>query len=289
MKLALGTAQFGLEYGIANQQGRVSRDDVESIVRHARAAGLDTLDTAIAYGDCEQQLGEIGVSDWQIVSKLPAMSDDCRDVADWITGSAQASLRRLRVDRLHGLLLHRPHQLVEPRGAQLYRALEQLRTDGLVAKIGVSIYESSELDALCGPFHFDLIQAPFNLFDRRLIESGWMSRLAARGTELHVRSVFLQGLLLMPRDNRPPGFDRWAPLWKRYEDWLGQAGVTPLQACLRHASSFPEIAKVIVGVDSLRHLTEILEAAEGPAPEGSEALGTDDPDLINPSRWAAPA
>lgn len=150
MKLALGTAQLGLNYGIANRQGQVSVDEAEeAILRHAQSSGMDTLDTAMAYGDSEQRLGVIGVAGWHVVSKLPAIPDACPDVFRWVATSVQESLQRLQVTSLYGLLLHRPEQLLARDGERLYLALQQLKDDGVVGKIGVSIYDPSELDALC--------------------------------------------------------------------------------------------------------------------------------------------
>lgn len=287
MKLALGTVQFGLSYGVANQQGQISYDEAQAIVEHARASGMDTLDTAIAYGDSERRLGEIGILDWQVVSKLPAIPEGCRDISKWVADAVNESLYRLKKKSLYGLLLHRPQQLVEQDGDRLYHTLHQLKRDGLVRKIGVSIYDPEELDALAGRYHLDIVQASFNIIDSRLIDSGWLSRLAEQGTELHVRSVFLQGLLLMTPSNRPKKFNRWASLWSRWENWLEHTGLTPLQACLCYALSFSQISKVIVGVDSLPQLKEILLAAAGPSPQIPDGLSTNDLNLVNPVNWAA--
>jgi aryl-alcohol dehydrogenase-like predicted oxidoreductase len=287
VKLALGTVQFGLSYGIANQAGMVPVDAAAAIVRHARSAGMDTLDTAAAYGDSEARLGTIGVADWRVVSKLAPFPESCGDIPGWAVASAHASLARLNVPGLYGLLLHRPDQLLGPGGDRLFGALQQLKADGLVRKIGVSIYDPSELDALWGRYPCDLVQAPFNLLDRRLITSGWLTRLASGGVEVHVRSVFLQGLLLMPRESRPAVFRRWERVWAALDRWLLETGLTPLEACLRDALSVRGIARIVVGVDSLRQLTDILAAADGHTGRIPDELRTDDRDLLNPARWAA--
>lgn len=287
MKLALGTVQFGQRYGIANQHGQVTLEEAKGIVELSRASGIDTLDTAIAYGISEKRLGEIGIQGWQVVSKLPAIPENCSGTFQWVTDTVNESLQRLKVESLYGLLLHCPKQLLEKDGTQLYRALQQLKYDCLVQKIGVSIYSPSELDALCSRFQFDLIQAPFSIMDRRLIDTNWMSRLANQGTELHVRSIFLQGLLLMKPSDRPQKFTRWAALWSRWDEWLEHTGLTPLQACLRYALSFPQISKVIVGVDSLPQLQEILMAAEGPLPKIPDDLTISDMNLVNPAQWSS--
>lgn len=285
-RIALGTAQFGLSYGIANAVGQVGRADVGAILALASRHAIDTLDTAVAYGESEQVLGDVGVAGWQVISKLPALPDHCPDVAGWVHGQVSDILHRLRIESLHGLLLHRPGQLLGPNGPALDDALREQRSLGKVQKIGVSIYEPEELDGLFDRMHFDIVQAPFNVMDDRLARSGWMERLTASDCELHVRSIFLQGLLLMDNKTRPPQFDRWRTLWDQWQGWLVESGLSPLQACVRHALSMPQIARVVVGVDSVAQLGQILEAASGDLPVLPATLKSQDSDLLNPSRWA---
>ena len=284
-RLALGTAQFGLNYGIANQAGQVLVRDVATILDCAAAAGLDTLDTAIAYGDSEDRLGQIGVNQWQIVSKLPQLPDRSLDVSAWVRASVMGSLERLKVSCLGGLLLHHPADLLGSQGDALYAAMAELKSLGVVKKIGISIYQPDELDTLLEHMAFDVIQAPFNILDRRLIDSGWLGRLRDLGVELHVRSVFMQGLLLMPSALRPAKFQRWQPLWDEWERWLSVHQLTPLEACLRYALSFNEIRRVIVGVDTPGQLKEIMTAASGNLPPVSVGLRSTDVALLNPSNW----
>jgi aryl-alcohol dehydrogenase-like predicted oxidoreductase len=284
-RLALGTVQFGMNYGIANQSGQVMPDEARSIVELSRASGFDTLDTAMSYGDSEQRLGRIGVTDWRIVSKLPAVPTGCGDISQWVATAVDESLQRLKTDKLYGLLLHRPQQLMERDGDQLYLALQGLKRDGRVQKIGISIYDPSELTGILDSYRIDLVQAPFNVLDRRLIETGWLQRLSEQDTELHVRSVFLQGLLLMKPVDRPLQFSRWSALWARWDEWLAHCGLTPLQACLRYALSFQQISKVIVGVDSPRQLEKIIKASVGPLPRVPDELCTNEVDLLSPANW----
>ena len=285
MKLALGTVQFGLNYGIANKNGQVPYQEAKAILQQAQSSGIDTLDTAIIYGESENRLGEIGVQEWKVVSKLPPIPKGCADISQWMTVTVKDSLKRLKVNSLYGILLHRPQQLLENDGENLYKALQKLKDDGWAKKIGISIYDPQELHALCNRYNFDLVQTPFNILDHRMVDTGWIYRLAQMETELHVRSVFLQGLLLMNENERPKKFDRWFPLWSQYTEWLNKNRLTPLQACLRYALSVPEISRVIVGVDSLQQLVQILGSATGPAPPISDLIKTDDPDLLNPSHW----
>ena len=286
MRLALGTVQFGLPYGVANQNGQIPRAEAKKILEYAFASGFNTLDTAIAYGQSEECLGQAGILGWNVVSKLPAIPDGCSDVRRWVANSVQTSLNQMGIERLYGLLLHRPSQLLTTQGEELFRAMEVLKLDGLLVKTGVSVYGSNELDALAPYYRFDLVQAPFNVLDQGLLISGWMDRMVSEGTELHVRSLFLQGLLLMPANARPEKFLRWANIWKVWDEWLIESRLTSLQACLRYALSFEQVSKVVVGVDSIQQLAQIIDASRGDLDISiPSTLITDEAGLINPSRW----
>jgi len=284
-RLALGTVQFGLPYGIANRAGQVAHPEVEDMVQLAASSGIDTIDTAIAYGDSETCLGTLGVQSFKVVTKLPTVPDNCADVSDWITQQVSASLARLGVTTVYGLLLHRSEQLLGTNGAVLYRALQALKDNGKIQKLGVSIYSPSELDALIPKYQFDLVQAPFNLVDRRLYRTGWLQRLKDRSVEVHVRSVFLQGLLLMSRTEMPAKFETWSDLWHRWEQWLAARDTSSVQACLAFPLSFPEIDRVVVGADSVSQLAQILSASNSRSLCELPDLQCEDENLINPAKW----
>lgn len=285
VRLALGTVQFGQGYGVSNQTGRVKIDEVAKILTEASSQGIDLLDTAIGYGDSEHVLGQIGVANWKVVTKLPSLPDECMDVAGWVEAEVKGSLARLGVDSLYVLMLHRPDQLFEMRGKHLLDALQNQKEQGLAKKIGVSIYTPNELAPLFDRMQFDLVQAPLSVLDQRLVESGWTQYLKRHAVELHVRSVFLQGLLLMPTERRPTKFLRWQTLWLEWERWLDETSLTPLEACLRYAFSVCEVDKVVVGVESAIQLREILAAAEGSLSSVPNWPKPIDVDLLDPSKW----
>ena len=284
-RLALGTVQFGLPYGIANQEGQVSREAAKAMLQLAAANGIDTLDTAIGYGESEACLGEVGTQGFKLVTKLPAVPNGCADVTEWVKKEVSASLARLSVSTIYGLLLHRSEQLLGKDGKVLYQALQDLKESGQVQKVGVSIYAPSELEALTTKYRLDLVQAPFNLVDRRLHTSGWLQRLKQEGTEIHTRSVFLQGLLLMPRSSIPVKFAPWTVLWDKLHDWLETNSVDAVQACLAYPLSFPDIDRVVVGADSVIQLAQIISASVNVAPVDLPELNCTDESLINPARW----
>ena len=288
MKLAIGTAQFGLRYGVANKSGQLSISEGGLLLDAAKEFGINTLDTAIAYGVSEERLGKIGVANWRIISKLPPVPDakNCPNKKKWIFGEINQSIKRLKVDLLYGLLLHRPQQLLEDDGDEIYSALQQLKADGLVHKIGVSIYEPSELDALYERYKFDIVQSPFNIFDRRLLSSGWLSKLHKDNVEVHVRSVFLQGLLLMKKEEIPSKFNRWLSVFDCWYKFLDDQHLSSLEACLKYTLSFSEISNVIVGLDNLAQLHQVIEASKGLTTLLPNDFQLNDTDLINPASWS---
>jgi len=161
--------------------------------------------------------------------------------------------------------------------------LRKARDNGQVERIGVSIYSPDDLAAVYPVLQPDQIQAPLNLVDRRLVDSGWLSRLADDGVEVHTRSCFLQGLLLMP--TVPARFAPWQALWTRWQQWLASHPGQAAAACLAYPLSYPEVARVVVGVDSLAQLTELLVAEKTSVADDLPDLRSDNEQLINPSKW----
>lgn len=287
MKIALGTAQFGLPYGLANQRGQITQVEAVEILKIARRAGIDTIDTAISYGDSEACLGRAGISDLKVVTKLPPLPHQCADINQWVRDQVHESLCRLGIGCLYGVLLHQPAQLGGEHGDLLAASLRSLKSDGLVEKIGLSIYSPTELE-LAHDLSIDLIQAPFNIFDRRISNSGWLERLADRGVEVHARSVFLQGLLLMSSESILPKFRPWTKVLTDWHKWLSSnPKITPLHACLGFILNYPQITRVVVGVDSSRQFEQLLAATEMPLINDLPDFSCTDEMLINPSNWSS--
>lgn len=281
-KIALGSAQFGMPYGIANHAGQVPAPEAHALLNQARHWGVDTVDTAIAYGDSESVLGAHGMQDWQVVSKLPAFPDDCDDVGTWAWEQVMCSMARLKVTELHAILLHRPAQLLEERGIDLLHALRMIRHGGLARKIGISVYSPDELPDLMAIYPFDIVQIPCSILDRRLEESGWAKRLSQAGVEIHTRSAFLQGLLLSPQaQQRLPQFEN---VWRTWKVWLAHTGLTALQACARYALNQPATSKVVLGFDSVRQFLDVAEVDASPLPDLPHWPALD-PHLVNPAQW----
>lgn len=285
MKIALGTVQLGLPYGINNSYGVPDNQEIKQIFDVASNLGINLLDTAMDYGDSEIKIGEFSSNRFNIVTKLPEVPLGIKYDKSWLVESVNSSLSKLRTNTLYGILLHRPSQLFEPFGAKLYDDLMTLKSEKLIKKIGISIYEPSELDKILAYFDFDIIQSPFNILDNRLLTSGWLKRLNSRHVEVHIRSVFLQGLLLMDSKFRPVKFNSWEKVWVRYENWLRENNATNIEACLSYVNSFEEINKVIVGVDNKNQLMEIVNSNTKIMNERPFEFNGLDSRLLSPSKW----
>jgi aryl-alcohol dehydrogenase-like predicted oxidoreductase len=253
-RLALGTAQFGLAYGLNNQAGQPSSLVVAQVLAAAQAAGLTLLDTAAAYGNSEARLGELAGDNpaFSLITKLAAGPP--AQVAQHLG----ESLARLRRPQLYGVLFHAFGPLQAEPAA--WQALQAAREAGQVARIGVSLYHPHEAEWLLAEgWDIDLVQVPYNVLDQRF--GAVLPRLAARGVEVHVRSAFLQGLLLREPDTLPIFFQPLAPKIKRLRNLADEAGV-PLPALLLLFAAFaPGVARAVIGVDSVANLHENLTAA----------------------------
>ncbi|MBM4229569.1 MAG: aldo/keto reductase [Gammaproteobacteria bacterium] len=282
-KLSLGTAQFGAVYGVTNDIGRVSNEEIVQIVRYAQSNGISSIDTAVAYGDAEERLGLLDLSGFSVITKVPAY-DGSVPARTWLMGHVNASISRMRV-RPSSVLLHHPADLLGPYGPELSRALHDALDSGFIGGIGVSVYEPGELAALNRVVKCTDIQLPFSVIDRRMLSCDFLEHLVNEGVRIHARSAFLQGLLLQRPESLPVFFSRWRPLWVRWWGWLEENDIDPVAACLSFSLNTPLIFRVVVGVlsvEQLKYISEVLSYAPIEVPDW---MAVGELDLIDPSRW----
>ncbi len=285
-KLALGTVQFGADYGI-NSGIKVDPNEVTNIINCARNNDISLLDTAQLYGSSEKVLGDINTQDFDIVTKSRGFDQEAitEKEAVFVINDLHKSLKLLKQKSLYAFLVHHGEDLLKPGGEMIFNQLQTLKKQGLVNKIGISAYIDNQLIEIIDRFDIDIIQLPMNILDSRLINNGLLKKIYAKGIEIHTRSVFLQGLLLMDLDKRPKYFERWSSLWKFWNEWLADNKLTPLEASIRYMISKPEISRVLVGVDNKDQLQSIINAVDGNLPPIPKELSTNDPDLLNPGNW----
>lgn len=291
-QLCLGTAQFGLAYGITNTAGQVSETEVAQLLIQAQDAGISYLDTAQAYGNAEMLLGRhLPASHrFKIISKLsaqpqPVFSDQDSEIWEQ---NFLASCQRLGVQGLDALLLHAPADLRKPGAHYLEAWLLSLRERGLVQRLGVSIYAAEDLEGV-NPGLTDLVQLPLSLLDQRLLQDGTLARLRALGTAVHARSLYLQGLLLTPAAQWPPWVSPEVRAHQHALEALAQEkGCQLIDLALGFAQRQEDLEAVVIGVCSCHELAELCMtwSATSHLPRiewGSWALN--DQILLDPRRW----
>ena len=286
-KIALGTVQFGIDYGINSENGQARPEEVRNILNYAHSKDIDLLDTAPAYGSSEKVLGGANVQNFKVVTKTRHFdnSEISSNDLKLLDQDFSRSLDNLKQDSVYGVLVHNADDLLKPGSDKIFDKLQELKQKKKIEKIGVSIYDHNQLQAILENFDIDLVQLPFNILDRRLIDSSMLSMLKNKGIEVHARSVFLQGLLLMNDQDRPEKFNHWNALWRIWREWLNDNQITALEATIRYAISMPEISKVLVGVDTTGQLKEIVTASSGVLPDIPPEMFTNDVGLLNPSNW----
>jgi aryl-alcohol dehydrogenase-like predicted oxidoreductase len=291
MQLGLGTAQVGMPYGISNQQGQTTSDDLAAILTLACEAGIRVLDTAALYGNSESELGAAlgGNNTFRIVTKTPNFEilPDSSQGGAVLKATFERSLSNLHQHQIYGLLVHNVNDLLGPDGYVIWRAMEALREQGLVEKIGVSVYTAQQIDSILSRFDPTLIQVPVNIIDQRLIESGHLAKLKGRNTEIHARSIFLQGLLMMKPEDMPHPFQQFSSELSKYTGFLAQHGLSPVEGALSFIRQVEAVDVALVGVNCPAHLQECISAfssARTMEADFSQAACHNET-LLNPALW----
>lgn len=253
-RLGLGTVQFGMDYGISNIGGRVSRSEVIKILDHASSAGISLLDTAKGYGKSEEVLGSVvktSCRQFDIVSKLPV---GC--LPEQVCEFTKDSLKKLAVDRMYAYLAH---SFADFENARIREALNDLRNLGVVEKIGVSVYFPREVDLILDEnIAIDLIQLPFSVFDQRFLSL--FPRLKERNIEIHARSVFLQGLFFLSSQKFMEKFPTAFKAYQGFRRLCEESEITVYSALLNFGLTNESIDRVLIGVTSSAELDRNLSS-----------------------------
>jgi aryl-alcohol dehydrogenase-like predicted oxidoreductase len=286
-KLGLGTVQWGVPYGVSNQHGITAPETVRNILGEAKACGVVVLDTASLYGESESVLGANDLSMFQVVTKTPRFGSPriTDEQAEILSQTFRQSLVRLSLQNAYGLLVHHADDLVAPGGEKLVAALNSMKESGTVEKVGVSVYDGEQLAAVLEVFRPDIVQLPLNVLDQRMLKNGWLARLRREGVETHIRSVFLQGLLLMPLERIPAYFSPIQPLLERWQKAASVQGFSLTQAALSFVRDIDEVDTVLVGVEDLQQFRSCAEDFAVPRYFDASGLACDESAFINPSQW----
>ncbi len=286
-KFSLGTAQLGMDYGIANKNGKIKKNDAFEILNYAYKIGVDAIDTAHSYGDSEAVIGEFVKKNnlkFKIISKYPSVKSN----AQKNKALFHESFKRLNTQSLYGYLVHSFEDFLKNKW--LWEELEKLKAEGLVEKIGFSIYKPAEIEVLYKKnIKFDIIQFPYSVFDKRF--NPYLADLKQRNIEIHVRSVFLQGLAFMQEELLPENLFKARDYIKKLNKISMKSNISISALCQNFVLTNSLIDRVVIGVDNIEHFKKNIENVNLCAEVDSlhdelSTLEICDEDILIPYNWS---
>ena len=283
-KLGLGSGQFPLDQ--APVRGKPPQIEVREILDIAARSGLPLFDVAGRATHAETLLGQVMPRPNPFRVTISTARPDRGP--DFVEAEVRATLRRLNLEQADVLLAPSAGDLMGAHGLALWDRMLRMRDAGLARKIGVSLYASDDPIGVSRRFRPDVVQAPASLLDQRLLVDGTLAALCHLGVEVHLRSIFLNGLLFLPPDRVPSQLKGAAARLSRARRLIAEGRSDPLQAALGFALSRPEASAVLVGVTSAAELQAVIAAASSPPPDLDwDEMAIDDPIALDPRRWAA--
>lgn len=291
MKIAIGTAQFGLNYGISNRNGITSIAEIKNIFNLAAQNNVEMIDTACLYGTSEYNIG-LALNknhNFKIVTKTAKFLEvELKKCEKKLNDNFLNSLKNLGQKSLYGLLFHDANDLIKDvkKSGALWAAAENLKKKGLVQKIGVSVYNEEQINYIINNFEIDLIQIPINLFDQRLLKSGCLVKIKAKNIEIHARSIFLQGLLLMRGGQLHKYFDPIKNDILNYYQTLEVSRINKLEGAIGFVKNIKEIDYAIFGMNNGDHFLEIISACNANLKDFDYLrFAINDEKFVNPAKW----
>lgn len=288
-KLGLGTVQFGTDYGVSNKMGITSQNEASSILALAKNLGIDLIDTSPAYGAAESVLGAVlGDVNLDVVTKTVRIDSKIISKAhiENVKQSFYKSLRDMRKDSIYGLIAHQGYDLYKQGYEHYIEFFDELKEASLVKKIGASVYNKMELENVLSCCDIDMVQLPLSILDQDLLVSGYLDELQRRGIEVHVRSVFLQGLVFLNKNSLDPYFDPISSTLARFDDVLTECNISALDASLSYVMNAKSVNKVVLGIQNVEQLMQVANSISKNIklpPVGHLSLSNTE--FVNPSKW----
>ena len=254
--LIIGSAQFGTKYGVSTK--RVTNFyDTKKIFNISKKNNLSAVDTAYTYFKSNKILKKIDLKEFKIYTKYPSLSSRTK-YEKYYENYTFKTLDDFKKQQIECVFFHEPMKLLSLNGEIMYDSLIKLKNKKLIKKIGISVYFKKEIKMLQKYYDFDVVQVPVNVFDREFSEVDFLKKLKSQKIEIHARSIFLQGLLLLPKKDIPIYFSKWSKFFERWYDYLYDNKISALEACIEYVKNQKYLDKVVIGINSSIHLEEII-------------------------------
>lgn len=283
MKLVLGSAQLGMNYGLFNNK-KISHKEFKKIEKLVLKSKINFIDTANSYGDSENIIGNSKLKNLHIITKIKLPNKKNIEIKDWILKEILKSLNKLKINKIYGVLIHDYKDLLGKHGKNYLFSLQELKRKKIIKKIGVSVYSPQELKKIWIFWKPDLIQVPLNPLDNRILDSRWIDVLKKYKVKIFARSVFLQGLLIS-KDNPFKINKNYKIILNKFKNWCYSNNISLLQACLHFIKQFKKIDYLVVGFNDCNQLREIISTFKKKQISIPKKFSTKKINLIDPRKW----
>lgn len=287
-KLSLGTVQFGLDYGIANKDGQPTQSDVNKIIQYVYDNGINCFDTAQAYGNSEEVLG-VSIKDKNNIFVISKLKSDL--FIHNLEMNIANSLNNLNINCLYGLLLH-DSELLYNWNKEYSLLIDKLITQNKIKYFGVSIYSNKDFELALNNDSIKFIQVPFNIFDQRAIYLHWFKKAKAKNKLIFIRSIFLQGLLLMDINKIPNHLADAKKYLLKVEKYCNELKITKNELALNFVDTVAKESIILFGCDNLAQARDNISTYNNLKNLDDEIIANIiadfkdvSEDLYNPTRW----
>ena len=283
MKLVIGSAQLGMNYGLFNNK-KINRKEFKKIENLVLRSNINFIDTATGYGNSENIIGNSRLKKLHIITKIKLPIKKNIHIRNWVSKEISRSLIKLKINKIYGVLIHNYKDLLGKNGKNYLLSLQELKRKKIIKNIGISVYSPQEIKKIWKFWKPDLIQAPFNPLDNRMLDSGWINILKKFKVKIFVRSIFLQGLLI--NENSSFIINKNSKiLLNKFKNWCYKNNVPLVQACLHFIKQFKKIDYLVVGFNDYNQLKEIIDVFKKKLIIIPKKFSTNKINLIDPRKW----
>ena len=280
-KIIIGTANFGMKYGLGYKN--VNQKEIKKILSFGKKNGIRTLDTAPSYKNAFENLRRNKIENWDIISKIPSIPKNIDNINHHIQKIFFSNLKKINLSKIHTILIHDEKDILNvTKGKKILKILNHFKKEKLVKRVGCSIYDSYKVKRVIKNYDFDVIQCPYNIFDKRLVDSGLFRLLKKRKINIHLRSIFLQGLLLKKKKDIQIQFKNNQKITKYYK-LLEKYNLSNIEFCLSELDKI-EYEKVLIGISHTNQLKDIINF-KNHLNKSTNILKTKNLKLIDPRKW----
>lgn len=293
LKVCIGTAQLGMKYGISNNSSKMKIKDFNKIIKYSEENNINFIDTANSYGNSEELIGKslkklkCGTN-FKVISKFNNLRNIPKNkIREKILYQVTTSIKKLGTQKLYAALLHNVKDLESKKKKEIYKVFLDLKKKGLVKKIGFSAYEVKDLKKYLTKYNFDIVQFPFSIFDQRILDNKIQDLIKKKKIEVHIRSIFLQGLLLLSIKKIPKRLDLEGNL-KRWNNYLIKNKINKIDACIKFVLKYNFYKKIVIGFNNFKQFKHVINRLKILKKNKMEINFKDFENkskLINPSKW----